>query len=132
MLYVRLALLSLFMVWLRRAQLVLAMTFPSTIGPDAPLLLDRPVGMAEAVARSWTPAATNGPAMAVWAVLLVALTTAGMAEGFVAVTLPLAGYATWRAYRAVIDPRVPPPDSRFGNESPARWVLEPRGVASSC
>jgi uncharacterized membrane protein len=72
-----------------------------------PLLLDRPVGMVEAVATSWTAVAMNLPAMAVWAALLVALTAAGMAAGFVglAVTLPLAGHATWHAYRAVIRPR---------------------------
>jgi uncharacterized membrane protein len=145
MLYVGFALLALFLVWLRVAQLVFALTFPSAIGFDVqsllhatlftgdgqvflattlamgaimaaltfagaafalPLLLDRPVGMVEAVATSWTAVEINLPAMAVWAVLLVALTAAGMAVGFVglAVTLPLAGHATWHAYRAVIRP----------------------------
>jgi uncharacterized membrane protein len=71
-----------------------------------PLLLDRPVGMVEAVATSWTAVVMNLPAMVVWAVLLVVLTAAGMAVGFIglAVTLPLAGHATWHAYRAVIRP----------------------------
>jgi uncharacterized membrane protein len=145
MLYVGFALLSLFLVWLRLAQLVFALTFPSAIGFDVqsllhatlftgdgqlfllttlamgavmaalafagaafalPLLLDRPVGMVEAVATSWTAVEVNLPAMAVWAVLLVVLTAVGMALGFVglAVTLPLAGHATWHAYRAVIRP----------------------------
>jgi uncharacterized membrane protein len=145
MLYVGFALLALLLVWLRLAQLVFALTFPSAIGFDAPsllhatlftgdgqmflaitlamgavvaalvfagaafalpLLLDRPVGMVEAVATSWTAVELNLPAMAVWAVLLVVLTAAGMALGFVglAVTLPLAGHATWHAYRAVIRP----------------------------
>jgi uncharacterized membrane protein len=69
-----------------------------------PILLDRPVGMVEAVTTSWTAAEMNVPAMVVWATLLVALTAAGMAAGFVglAVTLPVAGHATWHAYRAVI------------------------------
>jgi uncharacterized membrane protein len=71
-----------------------------------PLLLDRPAGVVEAVATSWTAVTTNVPAMAVWAAILVLLTAAGMAAGFVglAVTLPLAGHATWHAYRAVIRP----------------------------
>jgi uncharacterized membrane protein len=45
--------------------------------------------------------------MAVWAAMLVVLTVAGMAIGFVGlvVTLPLAGHATWHAYRAVIRPQ---------------------------
>jgi uncharacterized membrane protein len=71
-----------------------------------PLLLHRPMGMVEAVATSWTAVGMNLPAMTVWAVLLVALTAVGMVAGFVglAVTLPLAGHATWHAYRAVIRP----------------------------
>jgi hypothetical protein len=38
--------------------------------------------------------------MAVWALLLTVLTAAGMAAGFIGltVTLPLAGHATWHAY----------------------------------
>jgi uncharacterized membrane protein len=69
-----------------------------------PLLFDRPIGMATAVATSWTAVTANLPAMAVWAAILVALTAAGMAAGMVglAVTLPLAGHATWHAYRTVI------------------------------
>lgn len=74
-----------------------------------PMLLDRPVGMVEAVATSWTAVEMNLPAMVIWAVLLVLLTTLGMALGIIglAVTLPLAGHATWHAYRAVIRPAPP-------------------------
>jgi uncharacterized membrane protein len=148
MLYVGFALLAMFMVWLRLAQLVFALTFPDAVSLDAhslaqatlftgqgrmflgialvlgaigaaavfagaafalPILLDRPVGMVEAVATSWTAVEMNVPAMVVWAALLVALTAAGMAAGFVglAVTLPVAGHATWHAYRAVIVPDIP-------------------------
>jgi uncharacterized membrane protein len=69
-----------------------------------PMLLDRPVGMVDAVATSWTAVMTNIPAMIVWAAILVVLTAAGMAVGFIglAVTLPLTGHATWHAYRAVV------------------------------
>ncbi len=143
--YVGLALLCLLLLWLRLAQLVFALSFPSTVGPDLqslvdaafftpdgqvfvaislamgaviaaltfaggafslPLLIDRPVGMVEAVATSWTAVMMNLPAMAVWAVTLVLLTAAGMAAGIIglALTLPLAGHATWHAYRAVIRP----------------------------
>ena len=144
--YIGLALLYLLLLWLRLAQLVLALSFPTSAGfdlrslldaalftPDGqvftaislamgaviaaltfaggafalPLLLDRPAGMVEAVATSWTAVMANLPAMAVWAAMLVLLTAAGMAAGFVglAVTLPLAGHATWHAYRAVIRPQ---------------------------
>ena len=73
-----------------------------------PLLFDRPVGMVEAVATSWTAVEINLPAMAVWAFLLTLLTAAGMAAGLIglALTLLVAGHATWHAYRAVIRPAV--------------------------
>lgn len=76
-----------------------------------PMLLDRPVGMVEAVATSWTAVEMNLPAMVVWAALLVLLTAIGMALGIIglAVTLPLAGHATWHAYRAVIRAAPPAP-----------------------
>jgi len=143
LLYVGLALLCLFLLWLRLAEFAFALSFPSATGLDAqallnatlftaggrafvvfsvfigaviaaltfaggafalPLLLDRPAGMVEAVATSWTAVMLNLPAMIVWAALLVLLTAAGMALGIIglAVTLPLAGHATWHAYRATI------------------------------
>jgi len=141
--YVGLALLCLLLLWVRLAQLVFALSFPTAVALDLqslvdatlftpggqvfvvlsmvmgaviaaltfaggafalPLLLDRQAGMVEAVATSWTAVMTNLPAMAVWAAMLVLLTAAGMAAAIVglAVTLPLAGHATWHAYRAVV------------------------------
>jgi uncharacterized membrane protein len=69
-----------------------------------PMLLDRKVDVIEAMATSITAVILNLPAMIVWAAILVVLTAAGMALFYVGlvVTLPLAGYATWHAYRAVI------------------------------
>ena len=69
-----------------------------------PMLLDRPVDIIEAIGTSFTAVALNLPTMLVWAALLVLVTVAGMAVAYVGllVTLPLAGYATWHAYRAVI------------------------------
>ena len=69
-----------------------------------PMLLDRKVDIIEAMATSITAVILNLPAMIVWAAILVVLTAAGMALFYVGlvVTLPLAGYATWHAYRAVI------------------------------
>lgn len=70
-----------------------------------PLLLERRIGMVEAIATSWIAVTENIPAMIVWGALLVAITGAGFALGFVglAITLPIAGLATWHAYRAVIN-----------------------------
>jgi uncharacterized membrane protein len=72
-----------------------------------PMLLDRRVGMHEAFATSFWAVKRNLPTMAVWAAMLVVLTMAGMAVCFIGlvVTLPLAGHATWHAYRAVIRPQ---------------------------
>jgi uncharacterized membrane protein len=69
-----------------------------------PMLIDRDVSMAEAIATSFTACAMNPHAMAVWAGLVILLIAAGMAIGYVglAVTLPLVGHASWHAYRAVI------------------------------
>jgi uncharacterized membrane protein len=70
------------------------------------MLIDRPVGAAEAIATSFAAVAANPRAMAVWAAILVALTAAGMALAFIGlvVALPVAGHAAWHAYRAVIRP----------------------------
>ena len=69
-----------------------------------PMLLDRKVGMSEAIGTSFTAVMLNPGTMAMWAAILVVLTVVGMAVFYVglAITLPLAGHATWHAYRAVI------------------------------
>ena len=69
-----------------------------------PMLLDRKVGMLQAVMTSAVAVVLNAKTMAVWAGLVVLFTGAGLAAGYVglAVTLPLIGHATWHAYRAVI------------------------------
>jgi uncharacterized membrane protein len=132
-----------FLLWIRLAQLVFALTFPRTalLDPQSllstmlftvdgltflalfltlgaimaalafaggafaiPMLLDRKVDIIEAMGTSFTAVILNLPTMIVWAATLVVLTAAGMALFYVGlvVTLPLAGYATWHAYRAVI------------------------------
>jgi len=132
-----------FLLWMRLAQLVFALTFPRTalLDPQSllttmlftfdgltflalfvalgavmatlafaggafalPMLLDRNVGVIEAMGTSFTAVILNVPTMIVWAAILVVLTAAGMALFYVGLitTLPLAGYATWHAYRAVI------------------------------
>jgi uncharacterized membrane protein len=63
--------------------------------------------MHEAFTTSFTAVMLNLPTMVLWAAMLVVLTVAGMALFFVGlvITLPLAGHATWHAYRAVIRPK---------------------------
>lgn len=71
-----------------------------------PLILDRRIGLAEAVAISATAVVLNARTMAVWAGLIVVFTAAGLACWYLGlcITLPLIGHATWHAYRAVIRP----------------------------
>lgn len=80
-------------------------TLAFTLGAfSLPLLLDRKVGIFEALVTSAVAVVLNARAMAVWAALIVLFTGAGLAAGYIglAVTLPLIGHATWHAYRAVI------------------------------
>ena len=74
-----------------------------------PLLLDRKVGLLEALVTSVVAVVLNAKAMAVWAALVVVFTGAGLLAGYIglAITLPLLGHATWHAYRATI--RIPQP-----------------------
>ncbi len=73
------------------------------------IMLDRDVGLAEAVSISVTAVWMNVEAMAYWAAILVVLVAAGFMLAYVglAVTLPIAGRASWRAYRAAIRPARP-------------------------
>ena len=80
-------------------------TLAFTLGAfSLPLLLDRKVGLFEALVTSAVAVVLNARTMAVWAALIVLFTAAGLAAGYIglAVTLPLIGHATWHAYRAVI------------------------------
>lgn len=69
-----------------------------------PMLLDKDVSMAEAIATSFTAVVMNIRTMIVWGALVALLTAAGMALFYIglAITLPLVGHASWHAYRATI------------------------------
>jgi uncharacterized membrane protein len=72
-----------------------------------PLLLDREVGVAAAVATSVQVFVKNPVTMALWGLIVAAALYIGSLPVFIglAVVLPLLGHATWRLYRKVIDPR---------------------------
>ncbi|MDP2822282.1 MAG: DUF2189 domain-containing protein [Sulfuritalea sp.] len=71
-----------------------------------PMLLERNKDTVTAMLASFLALVRNLPAMLIWAALIVLLTVAGIALGFVGliVTMPLVGHATWHAYRALIEP----------------------------
>lgn len=82
-------------------------TIAFTLGAfSLPILLDRKVGIFQALVMSAVAVVSNARTMAVWAGLVVLFTAAGLAFAYVGlvVTLPLIGHATWHAYRAVIRP----------------------------
>ena len=69
-----------------------------------PMIIDRDADFISAIQTSAKAVAKNPLAMLVWAVLIVALTTMGIAMAFVglAVIFPILGYATWHSYRELV------------------------------
>jgi uncharacterized membrane protein len=59
------------------------------------------VDVFNAIFASWKAVGENAAAMAVWAVLIVALTAIGFATAYLGliVILPWLAYASWHAYR---------------------------------
>ncbi|GAB6054091.1 DUF2189 domain-containing protein [Magnetospira thiophila] len=69
-----------------------------------PMILDRNASAIDAMALSVRTVLANWRVMSGWAAMLVLLTFSGMAVFFVglAVALPLAGHASWHAYRGLL------------------------------
>jgi uncharacterized membrane protein len=69
-----------------------------------PMLLDRDVGTATAIATSVRAAIVNWRVMTGWAALIVMFTAAGIVTGCLGliVTMPLIGHASWHAYRELV------------------------------
>ena len=69
-----------------------------------PMLLDRDVGVAAAIATSVRAAIVNWRVMTGWAALIVMFTAAGIVTGCLGliVTMPLIGHASWHAYRELV------------------------------
>lgn len=70
-----------------------------------PLLLDRDVGTAQAIATSVAATLANWRVMLGWGALIVLFTAAGLATGCIGliITMPLIGHASWHAYRDLVD-----------------------------
>jgi uncharacterized membrane protein len=69
-----------------------------------PLLLDRDVGTAQAIATSLAASFANWRVLAGWGALIVLFTGAGLITGCLGliVTMPLIGHASWHAYRDLV------------------------------
>lgn len=74
-----------------------------------PLLMDRPVDVVTAIGASILAVRANWRVMFGWAAMIAVFTAAGVAVFFVglAVALPVLAYATWHAYRDLLEPDAP-------------------------
>ena len=77
---------------------------------SVPAMLDQRCDTVTAIVTSLRATRGNEPAMALWAVLIVALVLAGFATAFLGlvVVMPLLGHATWHAYRDLVEPAAAP------------------------
>ncbi len=94
----------LFEVWLMLGGALAAPMFASSV-VTLPLLLDRRIAVFDAVLVSWRAVMANPLPLALWATLIMVLALLGLL-GFVmgcAVVLPVLGYASWHAYRDLVD-----------------------------
>ncbi|MDP3701170.1 MAG: DUF2189 domain-containing protein [Hylemonella sp.] len=94
----------LFEIWLALGGLMAAPIFAST-AIAIPLLLDRRIGVMQAVTTSWEAVLANPVPMAWWATLIMGFTLLGLLSallGLIAV-MPMLGHASWHAYRDLVD-----------------------------
>jgi uncharacterized membrane protein len=93
-----------------------------TIGAISfPLLLDRDVGAAVAVATSIRVVAANPGTMALWGLIVAALLFVGSIPFFIGLTvvMPVLGHATWHLYRKAVEPDPNPrPDFKPRERTP--------------
>jgi uncharacterized membrane protein len=69
-----------------------------------PLIIDRRVGVGQAIGASLKAVFTNIPAMILWSALILVLTIIGYAPLLCGLLIvgPLLGHATWHAYRDLV------------------------------
>lgn len=94
----------LFELWLALGGLMAAPIFASS-AIAIPLLLDRRIGLLQAVVTSWEAVLANPVPMAWWAALIMGFTLLGLGSlllGLIPV-MPMLGHATWHAYRDLVD-----------------------------
>lgn len=94
----------LFEAWLALGGVLAAPMFASSV-ITLPLLLDRRIGVLDAVLTSWRVVLENPVPMAIWAGLLMGFTLLGLGSALLGLVLvvPLLGHASWHAYRDTVD-----------------------------
>jgi len=93
-------------IWGNVVGFFIALTVLTISVVSFPLLLDRDVGLAEAVLTSCRAVKENPLAMAVWGLIVAAALLLGSLPFFVglAVVVPVLGHATWHLYRKLVEP----------------------------
>ena len=94
----------LFEGWLALGGVLAAPLFASSV-ITLPLLLDRRIGVLDAVLTSWRVVLENPVPMAVWAGLIMGFTLLGLGSALLGLVfvVPLLGHASWHAYRDAVD-----------------------------
>lgn len=94
---------GLFELWLVVGGAMAAPVFASSV-VAIPLLVDRHVGVQQAILTSWRAVAANPVCMSLWAFLVMLLTLVGLGTWFLGlmVVIPVLGHATWHAYRDLV------------------------------
>jgi uncharacterized membrane protein len=93
----------LFEMWLLLGAVLAAPVFASSV-VAVPMLLDQKVSILGAVFTSWRVVMAHPAPLALWAVLIAALTLLGMATAMLGlvVVAPWLGHASWHAYRDLV------------------------------
>ena len=91
-----------------------------------PLLLDRDVGAAVALATSIRVVAENPVTMALWGFIVAAMLLIGSIPFFLGLTvvMPVLGHATWHLYRRAVEPDPNPHPDYLPRERPRRSAAD--------
>ena len=94
---------GLFELWLVVGGAMAAPVFASSV-VAIPLLVDRQVGVQQAILTSWRAVAANPVCMSLWAFLVMLLTLVGLGTCLLGlmIVIPVLGHATWHAYRDLV------------------------------
>jgi uncharacterized membrane protein len=97
-----------FELWMLLGGALAAPIFASSV-IAIPLLLDRPVGVLDAVLASWRVVLAHPLPMALWAFVVMALTLVGMATFLIGLVpiVPWLAHASWHVYRDCMPPTDP-------------------------
>lgn len=109
----------LFEAWLALGGVLAAPVFASSV-ITLPLLLDRRIGVLDAVLTSWRAVLANPLPLALWAALVMGFTLLGLGSALLGLLLvvPLLGHASWHAYRDTVDATALPARQPAGEPRP--------------